>query len=382
MSLNIPLTPSVMCRINSSTIKATLALLETSPPVPSHSRLRIDSSSGSIIQQTHPDPPEPPKWPALLGKSQSSTSFKIPKSSSLYKRPRLFIDSATARIISYAEERSSRPLTWPELTNAALHNEPERSDCIGKRPLIDSNTSIDTLEALIIENHIANPYTTGIYEPISDHAPQGWEPIQFEDEVEDEYFFTDDEDYDEDTDDDTDNEDEDSENSDMGYSHYLDDTKLQPVLNLITNRVDDMQAFAPDASKPISEFRSYWREVFAHMHDDLCQSAMSEFLISPPVLKSLEVQILDCAGMSLCPGPLDSANGCIVVKSENGITRGQLLREIAEALYPVDGGWNRKRLVVKKFSWIAFSSLVVKQTEWEPVRILMCCDDVSKPCLR
>lgn len=125
------------------------------------------------------------------------------------------------------------------------------------------------------------------------------------------------------------------------------------------------------------------------MRAELVQCGESELFITYPPLKTLEIEILDGAADIVCPCCEDYRDADIVIRSEEGITRDDLLKALRDRLYgenarrkrmPLKRHYSDGRLVVKTWNYPIrnVEDVFSKGYDYDELRIWMYCVGVGK----
>lgn len=265
--------------------------------------------------------------------------------------PRLQIDSSKGEIIRHGDSLPESPPAWPKLTKPVSQMESQHLRDF-KESSQEALCAIKRhLEAQKLSNTvISNDQSLDI--AISSSTIDGFEGVKGGDE------------------------DVDVPTDDCDDTEYT--NRLQPILDFIQDRVNTLQDYATDSLQPIADFKSYWRYMFSNMYDELVRSGESNLLVTDPPIKTLVIELLDDAMEKRCPCCYDGGDDDIVIQSKTGITRGQLLRDVGQALYGVnerqeDGRGRKERLVVKAWDYMRCGEILVKPAGDADMRIWLYC---------
>ena len=282
----------------------------------------------------------------------------------LFRSSLRFADS----LVLHCPRALSRPIPWANTSRAlfvqqsakfrnidALHN--------GRKML----SGAPDVRGLTMSTHRSNSDTsTTVPDPNQtitengDYLPEsGYELLDYEDPFNDEFF-------------------------EYGVYKFF----AQPLFASIIQRVSNFNKGAPTDHMTFSEFKAFWRDKFEVMRLELAQSRESERYITDPLLRKLEIEILDDVVKKECPCCLKFVKAPIVIRARQGITHDIFLTALGDQLYGEDvksedlrlSDGHQGMLIPKDWNYLLSEEDVwMKGREYDAMRIWLYCSDKVVP---
>ena len=287
-----------------------------------------------------------------------------PRFYSLYKGPKLQIDSSTSTMIPYSQDLHPRVhQVWRKSENPASFPKPKVFQNINQPVNIQSSSgskpskevepvSSNTDSKVPPSSSLLTPKsgseikfsTTANTDGVNTTENSGRSdkplnadktaPIMYEEEV-------------------------DEDGDEVEYTN-----NAGPMFDLIQSRVTEILESTintPPYPDTFSAFKAYWRGKFAEMRSELAARNESSIFITSPPLKVLEIEVKDSNMEHTCPCIFDYVDADIVIREEGGITRDHFLKAISDRLYgedveregmPLIDRYGNGRLVVRKWNYM------------------------------